>query len=207
MHLAKQSMRRENQAILVEGYFDQIRAHDQGICNVVATCGTALTPEQAGLLKNHVKNVVLVFDSDSAGKLAAQRGHDVLIEKDLNVRIGLLPKGHDPDSYIQEFGPEIFLQLIENASPFIESYIDGACAKGNLETPSGRMDVVNGVLPLLEKIRNNLERSEWVKYLSEKVGVEDKALLKELKKTLTQNQSLVKVAEVRSKENLTRNSI
>ncbi len=200
MHLAKQPMRRENQAILVEGYFDQIRAHDEGICNVVATCGTALTPEQAGLLKNHVKNVVLVFDSDSAGKLAAQRGYQVLIEKELNVRIGLLPKGHDPDSYIQEFGPEKFLQFIENAKPFIESYIDDVSANGNLETPSGRMDVANEVLPLLAKVKNNLERSEWVRYLSEKAGVEDNALLKELKKALTQNQSLVKIAETGSLE-------
>ena len=198
MHLAKDSMRRENLAILVEGYFDQIRAHDGGIHNVVATCGTALTPEQASLLKNHVKNVVLVFDSDNAGKLAAQRGHDVLIEKELNVSIVLLPKGHDPDSYIHEFGPEAFLQLIENARPFVESYIDDAIKNGNLETPSGRMDAVNGVLPLLTKIKNNLERSEWIKYLSEKVGVEDKALLRELKKSLSQNQSLVKVAETRS---------
>ncbi len=200
MHLAKQPMRRENQAILVEGYFDQIRAHDNGICNVVATCGTALTTEQAGLLKNHVKNVVLVFDSDSAGKKAAQRGYEVLMEQELDIRIGLLPKGHDPDSFIQEFGPETFLQFIKNARPFVESYIDGACANGNLDTPSGRMEVVNEVLPLLGKIKNNLERSEWVKHLSEKVGVEDHDLLKELKKTLTQNQSLVRVAEVRSVE-------
>jgi len=200
MHIAKEFMRRKNQAILVEGYFDQIRAHDKGIYNVVATCGTALTREQAGLLKNHVKNVVLVFDSDNAGKLAAQRGYEVLIEKELNVRIGLLPKGHDPDSYIHEFGPEVFLQFIKNARPFIESYIDGAIAKGSLGTPSGRMDVVNEVLPLLAKIKNNLERSEWTKYLSEKVGVEDKALLRELKKSLTQNQSLVKVVETRSAE-------
>ena len=200
MHLAKESMRRENLAILVEGYFDQIRARDKGIHNVVATCGTALTTEQAGLLKNHVKNVVIVFDSDTAGKLAAQRGYEVLIEEELRVRIVLLPKGHDPDSYIQEFGPEVFLQLIENAKPFVESYLDGAIAGGNLGTPSGRMDVVNGVLPLLAKIKNNLERSEWVKYLSEKVGVEDKALLRELKKSLTQNQSLVKVTETSSTE-------
>ncbi len=197
MHLAKQPMRKEDQAILVEGYFDQIRAHDKGICNVVATCGTALTVEQAGLLKNHVKNVVLVFDSDSAGKLAAQRGYQVLAEKELNVRIGHLPKGHDPDSYIQEFGPEVFLRFIENARPFIESYIDEASASGNLKSPSGRMDVVNEVLPLLAKVKNNLERSEWVKYLSEKVGVDDNSLLKELKKSLTQNQSQVRVQETR----------
>jgi DNA primase len=198
MHLAKQPMRQENQAILVEGYFDQIRAHEKGILNVVATCGTALTPEQAGLLKNHVQTVILVFDSDNAGRLAAQRGYEVLIEKDLNVRIGHLPKGHDPDSYIQEFGPEIFLQFIKNAKPFIESYIDEASASGNLGSPAGRMEVVNRVLPLLAKVKNNLERSEWVRYLSEKAGVDDNALLKELKKALTQNQSKVKATPIRS---------
>ncbi|VAX27517.1 DNA primase [hydrothermal vent metagenome] len=198
MHLAKQPMRQQKQAILVEGYFDQIRAHQKGILNVVATCGTALTPEQAGLLKNHVNSVVLVFDSDSAGKLAAQRGYQVLLEKDLSVKIGHLPKGHDPDSYIQEFGPENFLQFIENAKPFIESYIDDASNSGNLESPAGRMEVVNQVLPLLAKVKNNLERSEWVRYLSEKAGVDDNALLKELKKALTQNQSQVKVAPIRS---------
>lgn len=200
MHLAKESMRRENLAILVEGYFDQIRARDKGIHNVVATCGTALTTEQAGLLKNHVKNVVLVFDSDTAGKLAAQRGYEVLVEKDLNINIVLLPKGHDPDSYILEYGPEKFLQLIKNSRPFVESYIDGVSVRGNLKTPSGRMDVVNRVLPLLAKIKNNLERSEWMKYLSEKAGVEDMALLKELKKSLAQNQTQMKPTETRSPE-------
>jgi len=194
LNLAKDGIRRENLAIIVEGYFDQIRAFQQGIPNVVATCGTALTPDQARLLKNYTKNVVLVFDSDPAGKLAAERGFEVLLKQDLTVRMVVLPEGHDPDSYIREAGAEKFLQRIENSRPFIESYIDGLIKKENLETPAGRMNVVNAVLPLLEKVKNQLERGEWMKYLSEQVGVEDKALLKELKKALTQNQTLVKVA-------------
>ena len=198
MNVAKESIRRQNQAILVEGYFDQIRASQHGIHNVVATCGTALTPDQANLLKNHTQNVVLVFDSDAAGQLAAQRGFDVLLEKDLKVKIVHLPKGHDPDSYIQELGPEAFLQQIQIAKPFFESYIDGIIAAGSLKTPSGRMDVVNRVLPLLKKIKTELERNEWVKYIWENVGVDDGALRKELKKALTQNQPHLNIPETRT---------
>ncbi len=194
LNLAKDSIRREKLAIVVEGYFDQIRAFQKGIKNVVATCGTALTPDQARLLKNHTTNAVLVFDSDPAGKLAAERGFEVLLEQDFNVKMVVLPQGQDPDSYIREAGPEKFLQEIKNARPFLESYIDGLIEKNGLETPSGRMNSVNGVLPLLKKVKSNLERGEWVKYVSEKIGVADKALLKELNNALTQNQTLVKRA-------------
>ncbi|GJL77440.1 MAG: DNA primase [Nitrospinaceae bacterium] len=193
MNLAKESIRRENLAILVEGHFDQIRAFQHGIHNVVASCGTALTPDQAGLLKNHTQNVVLVFDSDAAGKKAAQRGFEVLLERDMSVKIVHLPEGHDPDSYIHEFGREVFFQQIQNAKPYFESYIDGIIENGALETPSGRMDVVNQALPLLKKVKNELERTEWVKYLWEKAGVDDSALRKELKRVLVQNQPSVNV--------------
>ena len=198
MNLAKTAIRRENSAILVEGYFDQIRACQHGIHNVVATCGTALTPDQAGLLKNHAQNVVLVFDADAAGKLAAQRGFEVLLERDINVKIVQLPEGHDPDSYIQKFGEEPFLKQIQNAKPYFESYINEIIEKGAIQTPSGRMDVVNRVLPLLKKIKTELERNEWIKYLWETVGVDDTALRKELKKALTQNQPQLKIPETRS---------
>ena len=198
MDLAKSTMRKENMAILVEGHLDQIRAYQYGIHNVVATCGTALTPDQAGLIKNHAKNVVLVFDSDAAGKKAAQRGFEVLLEADLNTKVVQLPEGQDPDSYIYENGKDAFLQQIQNAKPYFESYIDESIEKGTLETPSGRMDVVNGVLPLLKKIKTDLERSEWIKYIWEKVGIDDTALRKELKKALNQNQPQLNVLETRS---------
>ena len=200
IHLAKAAIRRENLAILVEGHLDQIRAYQHGIHNVVATCGTALTPDQAGLLKNHSQNVVLVFDSDAAGKKAAERGFEVLLEADLKTRVVQLPAGHDPDSFIHEFGGEAFLQQIQIAKPYFESYIDETIEKGTLQTPSGRMDVVDRVLPLLKKIKTDLERSEWIKYLWEKVGIDDTALRKELKKALTQKQTRINVLENRSSQ-------
>jgi DNA primase len=198
MDLAKASIRKENLAILVEGHLDQIRAYQHGIHNVVATCGTALTSDQAGLIKNHSHNVVLVFDSDAAGKKAAQRGFETLLEADLNTKVVQLPEGDDPDSFIHEFGEEAFLKQIHNAKPYFESYIDEIIETGALQTPSGRMDIVNKVLPLLKKIKTDLERSEWIKYLWEKVGIDDAALRKELKKALTQNQPQLNAPQTRS---------
>nr|MBC8283029.1 DNA primase [Nitrospinota bacterium] len=99
MNLAKQAIRKEDQAILVEGYLDQMRATQFGILNTVATCGTALTPKQATMLRNYASSVVLVFDSDNAGRAAADKGFEVLHEKGLQVKTVFLPEGQDPDSY------------------------------------------------------------------------------------------------------------
>ncbi len=199
---AREAIRRQNQVLIVEGYFDQIRAAQHGIAHSVATCGTALTPAQVGLLKNQTDQAVLVFDADPAGQTAAERGFDVLFEHGMKVKVTVLPNGHDPDSYIREFGPESFLKQIENAKPFIESNIENAIAKGDVRTPSGRMEIVNRVLPLLLKVKNPLERNEWVRFFSDKVGVEDKPLLQEIKKALEQNQRTVPapVERTRSKQ-------
>ncbi|MZH45812.1 MAG: DNA primase, partial [Nitrospinae bacterium] len=99
MDQAKLAIRKENQVILVEGYFDQMRAVQNGIEHVVATCGTALTPKQASILRNHAETAVLVFDSDSAGRSAAEKGFDILLEQGLNVKIVVLPEGQDPDLF------------------------------------------------------------------------------------------------------------
>ncbi len=188
---AREAIRRENRVCIFEGYFDQIRAAQHGIRHTVATCGTALTPAQASLLKNHTDHAVLVFDADAAGQTAAQRGFDVLFEHGMKVSVIVLPNGHDPDSYIRQFGPESFLKQIENARPFIESNIENAIANGDVRTPSGRMEIVNQVLPLLLKVKNPLEQTEWVRYFSDRVGVEDKALHQQVKQALSQNRKTV----------------
>lgn len=194
LNLAREAIRKENRVLLVEGYFDQIRAWQNGIKNVVATCGTALTSNQVSLLKNHTLNVVLVFDGDAAGKAAVERGYDLLLEHGMNVKVLSLPEGHDPDSYIHEQGAGPFTKLVEQAAPFMEYFIDKTIRGGNIATSAGRVDVVNIVMPFLCAIKNSVERSELVKYLSERVGVEDKALLTELRKNLNQTRSSVPVS-------------
>ena len=205
LNLAREAIRKENRALLVEGYFDQIRAHQHGIRNTVATCGTALTLAQAGLLKNHTRRATLIFDGDSAGASAAERGFEVLLETGLEVEVLRLPAGHDPDSYISEFGPEKFRQELGNARPFVESYIMNAVNAGDLSTPAGKTEVVNRVLPILTKVKNSVERTEWMRVLTERAAVNDKALLAELKNALRQDRTKLrptqKAAEQRNKQN------
>ena len=188
---AKESIRKQNKALIVEGYFDQMRAHQNGIRNSVATCGTALTHEQVSLLKNHTKRATLIFDSDSAGKTATKKGFEVLLKQGISVEVLSLPAGHDPDSYIHQFGPEKFLEELENARPFIESYIDDAITTGSVSKPTGKLEVVNKVLPILMKIENTIERTEWIRILTERAKIEDKALLTELKNAIKQDKTFV----------------
>ncbi|MBT6347436.1 MAG: DNA primase [Nitrospina sp.] len=187
--LAKQAMRKQNQAILVEGYFDQIRAVQHGVENVVATCGTALTAKQAGVIRNHAETVILIFDSDPAGRSASKKGFDILLEQGLNVKIVALPEGQDPDSFIHEKGAEAFLHEIENAKHFIESYIDALIEKTPGKTPADRVSLANQVLPLLAKVKNSVERTAWLEKFTSKTGIDDWTFLKELKKALSQNQT------------------
>ena len=188
MDQAKQAIRKENQVVLVEGYFDQMRAVQHGIENVVATCGTALTTKQASMLRNHAETAILIFDSDTAGRSAAKKGFDILMEHAMNVKIVVLPEGQDPDSYIQEQGAENFLEKIRNAKHFMESYIDALVRETPSKTPADKVSMANQILPLLAKIKNTVERSAWLEKFTSKTNIDDHTFLKELNKALSQNQ-------------------
>ena len=188
---AKEAIRKQNKALIVEGYFDQMRAHQNGIRNTVATCGTALTLEQASLLKNHTKRATLIFDSDSAGQAATKKGFEVLLKQGMSVDVLSLPSGHDPDSFIYQFGPEKFLEKLKNAKPFVETFIDDIIADGDLTTPMGKVAVVNQVLPILINVKNTIERTEWISILTERAKIEDQALLNELKNAIKQDKTIV----------------
>ncbi|MDH5763564.1 MAG: DNA primase [Nitrospinota bacterium] len=199
LNKAKEAIRQEEQVLIVEGYFDQIRAWVNGVKNVVATCGTALTPQQALLLKPLTQKAVLVFDSDPAGHAAAERGFEVLQEHGFSVFVAVLPEGHDPDSLIREQGKEGFIKLIQDAQPFIHYLLDRILRSAQTRTTEDKIGAINRVLPVLAKIQNSVERSEHIRYVAERVGVEDRAFLEEMRKSLTQNKNRV-VAPASSKK-------
>ena len=195
MDVARQAIRKKDQAILVEGYLDQIRATQYGILNTVATCGTALTSRQAGMLRNYASSVVLIFDSDNAGRAAADKGFDVLHEKGLQVKTVFLPEGQDPDSYIQENGAEKFLEKIKTAKPYLESYIDRVIAGKNGNSPAEQVKMANQVLPMLRKVHHLVERTGLMEYFVGEAKIDNASCLKELKNIFSQNQSKVEVLE------------
>ena len=202
LDMAKQAIRKEDQAILVEGYFDQMRATQFGIFNTVATCGTALTPKQAGILRNYASSVVLVFDSDNAGRSAAEKGFEVLHEKGLQVKIVFLPEGKDPDSYIHENGVDNFMEKIKTAKPYLESYIDTVVAGKDGNLPSTRVEMANKVLPIVGKVHNLVERNGLLEYFSFKAKIDDASFLTELKKSFLRNQPRIDISETETNSTL-----
>ena len=202
LNKAKEAIRREDQVLIVEGYFDQMRAWVSGVQNVVASCGTALTTQQALLLKPFTTKAVLVFDADPAGHAAAERGFEVLQENGLSVFVAVLPEGHDPDSLIREQGKDAFLKLIQDAQPFVHYLVGRILHSAQTRTTEDKIDAINRVLPVLAKIKNSVERSEHIRYVAEKVGVEDRAFLEEMRKSLAQNKSRVDTPVSSKKANL-----
>lgn len=159
---ARNAMRQEKRAVFVEGYFDLMRCFDAGIENVVATCGTALTPEQATLVHRYVPEAIVIFDADPAGIRAALRGIGLLTNAGLTVRATVLPEGKDPDDYIKVHGADAFRELIDNALDFVTFYVRGNDTR--LSTIEGRTAVAREIFTILTNVNDELRREEYLKH-------------------------------------------
>lgn len=168
---ALESMRRADEAIVVEGYFDRIALHRAGVENGVATCGTSLTADHARALRRRVGGVVLLFDGDEAGQRAVERSLEVLLPAGLRVRAALLPPGDDPDTYLLREGGDALRTLVERAPAALEVVIDRAVADGVAE-PWAKADAVARVSPHLARLGSAVERASWCERLALAVGTE-----------------------------------
>ncbi len=161
---ARDAMRREDRAVLVEGYFDVLRCHDAGLKNTVATCGTALTMQQGRLLRRYVREVVMLFDGDAAGLKAALKGVAILTAADLSVRAVALPGGQDPDDFVRSEGAEALHDLVANAQNFVSFYV--RWSSGRLETIEGRTEVARELFGILRGLSDELKRTEYLKLVA-----------------------------------------
>lgn len=185
LHEARDAMRREKFAILVEGYFDALRCFDAGIENVVATCGTALTAEQASLIRRYVPSVVLVYDGDAAGIQAALKGTGVLTAAGLAVRAMALPGGQDPDDFVRESGGEAFSRLVAEASDFVTFY--ARQSESRLGTIEGRTQVAHELFDILRHIDDEVRLDEYLGLTADRLGLNPWACRKEYEKYTTSN--------------------
>lgn len=192
---ARQSCRQANKVFIVEGYLDLLSLHLSGVQNVVATLGTALTPQQIHALKGIVGNgtITLVFDSDNAGIKAAHRSldlfwkahtdfgkGDVFKESEADTRILVLPAGHDPDSYVRAFGAEAFLEAAEQAPGIIPFLCDAAIGRYGLAT-EGKIRVVTELSDALARVDDPVARSVYVRMVAERVGVDERAVIEKIR--------------------------
>ncbi len=182
LNLAREAIRAEKKAIVVEGYTDVITAHQAGVKNVVASLGTALTKTQARSLRSQAETVVTAYDADSAGEEATWRGLGILQSSGCLVRVAEFPDGQDPDGYISEHGPGSFKAIIEEALPLIEYRLLRLKQKHDLSSDRGRLNYTGELLDILFTVSNNVEQDYYLKKSAEELGVEEEALRGELKK-------------------------
>lgn len=175
LYQAREAIHRTGRAVIVEGYMDLVSCHQYGIQEAVATLGTALTPEQAALLRRHCQEVVLVYDSDEAGRRATERALPILEEAGVQARVAVLPEGLDPDGFLHRHGREEFLKLVDCALPLVHFAIDSGLRR-HPPTPEGKARLVDEVLSLIASIRHEVARSEYIAQLSQRVGVGEDAV-------------------------------
>ena len=184
LDLARDAIRREGYAVIVEGYLDLAMALQAGVSQAVASLGTAFTPGQARLLSRYTERVVVSYDGDSAGGAATERSLDILLERGFDVRAVELPSGMDPDDFVRKEGPEAFRKLVGGAPGYLDWLLKRAIASRDASRIQEKVAVVNTLLPRLARLKNPLERAAWAGQLADALRIEDDLILQELRTAL-----------------------
>lgn len=184
-NLARDSIRENDYVIIVEGYLDFLVPFQHGVNNIVASLGTALTIDQARLLKRFTNNVVMVYDGDAAGEMAALRSLDIFIEEEMSVKVVSLPKGFDPDSFVRKYGIGAFKEKIELSDSLFEYKLGILLSKHNASSIECKAKISGEMLQTLSKIKNAVLKSEYIKRLAQALDIREDALLYELKNLKT----------------------
>lgn len=184
LYQSKDEIRKKKFVILVEGYLDLIALYQFGITNVAASLGTAFTPEQSKLLSRFSKKVVINYDGDSAGIIAARKAIDHLLEKDFEIKILVLPGGKDPDDFIRENGAESYNEARGKAFPALRFVMDSAMRDRSLGNARQKAEAIEDVLPVLSEIKNPIQKRESFDQAMNFFRVEDSGLKRDLWQTV-----------------------
>ncbi len=179
---ARREMARSDKCYLVEGYTDVLSMHQAGIENVVASSGTALTPEQIRLVKRFTPNMTIIYDGDEAGIKASLRGIDLVLEEGMNVKVLLLPQGEDPDSFARKKGASGFEAYIgENETDFIQ-FKTRLLLKTTENDPVAKSRLITDVIRSVAVIPDSITRSVYIKECSRLLDVSEEVLYTEVRK-------------------------
>jgi DNA primase len=181
---AREGIRKEGYAILVEGYMDVIALHQAGVVHAVATLGTGFTTGHVRLLKRFTDRVVVNFDPDAAGRAATRRSLEVLLESGFEVSVVSLPAKKDPDLFVREQGPEKYRERLGAAVPYIEFLTRDVASRQDLSGTRGKVAALNEVLPFLARLDNPVSRAGYVEMIGSVLGIEDRLVLQELKEAV-----------------------
>ena len=180
INLARQAMREEAAAIVVEGYFDHLALYQAGVRHAVASCGTALTGDHLKLLQRYAGKVLTLFDSDEAGRKATCRAMDLLSDGAVPVFVIELPGGDDPDSFLKKEGAPAFVERMTKARPIFDWFIRYLVGKSDTGTIDGKVRVVEELAPHVKKITDPVERGLYVREIARILGINERTLAKKI---------------------------
>jgi DNA primase len=192
LDLARQAIRREGYAIVVEGYLDAAALLQGGFENTVATLGTAFTPAQARLLHRHTDRVIVSYDGDAAGSSATVRSLDLLLEEGMDVRVADLPAGLDPDDLIRQQGASVYDRLLRQAPGYLQFLLLRETRTRDLSRVEEKVAAVNNLLPHIARLSSPVARASWAGQLAGTLGVEDELILQELRAALKGGRSAIR---------------
>ena len=180
LNLTRDEIRRQGFAILVEGFLDLIVPYQFGIRNLVASLGTALTPDQVKLLGRFARKVVVNYDGDPAGVQAAKKAIEILLAEDLEVKILVLPDSSDPDEFIRKSGISEYQRQRGEAQPHIQFVIDQATRDRKLSNPADKEAAIDEVLPYIRAVRSRIQKREYFDIAMDALRIGDAVLRREL---------------------------
>ncbi|MCP4681137.1 MAG: DNA primase [Desulfobacterales bacterium] len=179
LNTSLEAIRKKQRAVIVEGYMDLLALRKHGLEEVVATLGTALTAMHVRKLKGYTKEVLVVFDSDEAGRAAVLKSLPVFSNEGLSAKAVVLPDGHDPDSFVNKNGLANFLELLDRALPMFDFYLEQKLTP-NVQDVEGKVRVIEEIIPLLSGFRSDTQRSLYIHRVSERIGIKEEVIFSEL---------------------------
>lgn len=182
LYQAKQAIAKAQKCILVEGYMDVISMHQAGVCNVVASSGTALTVEQVRLIKRFTSNVTLIYDSDAAGIKASLRGIELLLQDGMDIKVLLLPEGEDPDSFAQSHSSTEVEEYIRTHETDFISFMSRTLMGEAADDPARRAQVITRVVRTIAMIPDEITRSVYAQECSRLLFIDENVLRREIGK-------------------------
>jgi len=181
LHAAKGFIREKGLALIVEGYLDLLTLHHFGFKHTVATLGTAMTESHIRLLKRFSNNFITIFDPDESGTAATIRALPLLLEEEISCNVVRLPGKHDPDSFLQGGHRDEFQEMLLQAIPIFDFFIDQVFSGSDLVSADGKARAIDEILPMVERIRNPIVRESYVKKLGERLALKEEVILDAVK--------------------------
>jgi DNA primase len=182
LHLTKAAVRKTGFAVLVEGYFDFAQVFQSQAAPVVASCGTALTPQQAQLLHRFTSKVVLSYDPDRAGESAAARSCDLLVSEGFDVNVAVLDQGEDPDTFIRRKGSDKYREKLRGSRPYLEYLLDRAATSRDLGQTEGRRQFLAEMLTVAARIPEATARDQFADRIAHKARITEDVVRAEIRK-------------------------